>query len=337
MTKRERVYAALAHQQTAVVPYQIDFTSPAKDKVVGYYHDAEIERHIGNHLASVMYAVYDATHHEIRPGYFQDHFGVVWNRTVDKDIGMVDGLLLPDATLDGYTFPTVDAEFYRAIYRQFFAAHPEEFRLGAIGFSLFERAWTLRGMDNLLADILEHPAFVDALLDRILEYNLGVIAVALEFDIDAVHFGDDWGQQHGTIMGPALWRRFIKPRLAAMYAMVKGAGKFVSQHSCGDVQTLFPDLIDIGLDIFNTFQPEIMDVKAMKREFGRDLTFWGGVSTQRLLPFCTPNEVSRNVYYLLDTIGHNGGYICAPTHDVPGDVPVENLVALIETLRGQHE
>jgi len=337
MTKRERVYAALAHQDTDLVPYQIDFTGEAKAKAATYYNDLEIERHIGNHLASAMYAVYDATHKEIRPGYFQDHFGVVWNRTVDKDIGMVDGLCLPETTLAGYRFPTVDKEFYRDIYRQFLTDHPEEFRLGAIGFSLFERAWTLRGMDNLLADMLDEPAFVDDLLDRILEYNLGVIAVALEFDIDAVHFGDDWGQQQGTIMGPALWRRFIKPRLAEMYAVVKRAGKFVSQHSCGDVRELFPDLIDIGLDIFNTFQPEIMDVQAMKREYGRHLTFWGGVSTQRLLPFATPDEVQSTIRHLLATLGQQGGYICAPTHDVPRDVPVENLVALIETLRGQLE
>ena len=335
MTIRDRVYAALAHQQTDIVPYQIDFTVEALEKVIDYYHDADIASHIGNHLANAMYDIYRATHTEVCPGYFRDHFGVIWNRTVDQDIGMVEGLCLPRPTLDGYQFPTVDAEFYRAIYRPFIAVNPCRFRFGAIGFSLFERAWTLRGMDNLLADMLEYPAFVDELLDRILAYNLQAIRVALEFDIDAVHFGDDWGQQQGTIMGPSLWRRFIKPRLAEMYALVKGAGKYVSQHSCGDVQTLFPDLIEIGLDIFNTFQPEIMDVAAMKREYGHDLTFWGGISTQRVLPFGTPEEVAANVRNMCALLGAGGGYICAPTHDVPRDVPIANLVALIETLRSQ--
>lgn len=282
-----------------------------------------------------MYDIYSATHTEIAPGFFRDHFGVVWNRTVDQDIGMVNGLLLPEATLAGYQFPEVDAEFYRTIYRRFVAKNSSRFRLGGIGFSLFERAWTLRGMDNLLADMLEHPDFVDDLLDQIMDYNLKVIKLALEFDIDAIHFGDDWGQQQGTIMGPALWRRFIKPRLKEMYALVKKHGKFVSQHSCGDVQLLFPDLIEIGLDIFNTFQPEIMDVIAMKREYGQYLTFWGGISTQRLLPFATPQQVSATVREMCQKLGQNGGYICAPTHDIPRDVPVENIVAMIEVLRNQ--
>jgi len=326
---------ALHHKETDMVPYQVNFTAEARQKTVAYYGEAEIEEFIGNHLANIMYDLFDATQVVVQPGFVRDHFGVVWDRTVDTDIGNVRGLLLPEPTLDGYDFPTVDAEFYRTVYRRFMAHDAKVFRLGAIGFSLFERAWTLRGMDHLLSDMLEAPAFVDELLDRILAYNLAVIRVALEFDIDGMHFGDDWGQQHGTIMGPALWRRFIKPRLAAMYGEVKRAGKFVSQHSCGDVQELFPDLIEIGLDIFNTFQPEVMDVADMKRRYGQHLTFWGGISTQCVLPFATPTVVTANVRRMLQTIGAGGGFICAPTHDVSKDVPVENIVALIETLRRQ--
>jgi uroporphyrinogen decarboxylase len=335
MTRRERVVAALRHAEPDWVPYQVDFTAEARAKTAAYYGDPGFETRIGNHLANVMYAVYDATHREVRPGFFQDHFGVVWNRTIDKDIGNVDGLLLPEPRLAGYRFPEVDGEFYRGIYRPFVASNPEVFRFGAIGFSLFERAWTLMGMENLLIDMVENPSFVEELLDLITEYDLGVIRVALEFDIDGVHFGDDWGQQRGTIMGPAAWRRFIKPRLARLYAEVKKAGKFVSQHSCGDVRELFPDLIDIGLDIFNTFQPEIMDPAETKRKYGKHLTFWGGISTQTLLPWKTPGEVRETVARLCRVVGERGGYIAAPTHDVPKDVPVENIVAMIETLRAQ--
>ena len=93
----------------------------------------------------------------------------------------------------------------------------------------------------------------------------------LRYDIDGVKFGDDWGQQNGLIFGGRLWRRFIKPRLARMYGMVKRAGKAVMIHSCGRVQELFPDLIELGLDVFNPFQPEVMDPYEMKRQFGREL------------------------------------------------------------------
>jgi uroporphyrinogen decarboxylase len=335
MTRRERVFAALAHQGTGRVPWQVDFTAEARAKAAAHYGNPGFEADIGNHLANVMYDVYNATHREVRPGFFRDHFAVVWNRTIDKDIGNVEGVLLPEPRLDGYRFPEVDADFYRRIYRSFVERNPEVFRFGAIGFSLFERAWTLRGMENLLIDMVENPGFVDELLDRITEYDLGVIRVALEFDIDGVHFGDDWGQQRGTIMGPAAWRRFIKPRLARLYAEVKSAGRRVSQHSCGDVRELFPDLIDIGLDVFNTFQPEIMDPAETKRKYGKNLSFWGGISTQKVLPWKTPAEVRQTVRELCRVVGAGGGYIAAPTHDVPKDVPVENIVAMIETLQEQ--
>ena len=94
-------------------------------------------------------------------------------------------------------------------------------------------------------------------------------------------FGDDWGQQHGLIMGPALWREFIKPRIFQMYQAVKAGGKFVFIHSCGKVQQLFPELIECGLDVFNPLQPEVMDVAAIKRDFGAQLSFYGGISIQR--------------------------------------------------------
>lgn len=87
-----------------------------------------------------------------------------------------------------------------------------------------------------------------------------------KFPIDGFRFGDDWGQQHGLIMGPILWRRFIKPRIAKMYAKVHKKDLPVFIHSCGDVDELFPELIEIGVDVFNPFQPEVMDVYEMKKK-----------------------------------------------------------------------
>jgi len=331
MTPRQRVIEAVRHRDTDIVPYHLDFTFEAHRKAATYYGDEQFERRIGNHLA---YATYWGGG-PVGANRFRDHFGVVWNRSVDKDIGVVEGLCLPEPTLTNYAFPAVEAEAYRQDCRRLVADNPDTFRFGGLGFSLFERAWTLRGMENLLMDMVEHPAFVDELFERICEFNMSVIRVALEFPIEAVYFGDDWGQQHGTIMGPAMWRRFIKPHLARMYGEVKRRGLYVAQHSCGDVRELLGDLVDIGLDMFNTFQPEIMEPAWAKRQFGRHLTFWGGVSTQRVLPFKTPDQVRENVLYMLRTVGAGGGYICGGTHALPADIPTENIVTLIETLRGQ--
>ena len=134
-------------------------------------------------------------------------------------------------------------------------------------------------------------------------------------------------------MGPRLWRRFIKPRLEQMYGAVKRAGKVVMIHSCGRVQELFPDLIEVGLDVFNPFQPDVMNPYEMKRQYGDWLTFFGGVSVQHLLPHGTPTEIRDEVRRMMDQVGRDGGFIIAPSHDMPGDIPVENMVAFIETVR----
>jgi uroporphyrinogen decarboxylase len=176
---------------------------------------------------------------------------------------------------------------------------------------------------------------VDELLDRITDYNLALIQQAIQHGIDAVHLPDDWGSQRGLLMGPRLWERFLLPRLERLFRAAKEAGKFVSIHCCGKVQELFPQLLEIGLDCFNPFQPEVMDPYEMKRQWGDRLTFWGGVSTQRLLPYGTPDEVRAEARRLMREVGRGGGYILSPAHEVPGDARPENLMALIETVNAQ--
>ena len=119
------------------------------------------------------------------------------------------------------------------------------------------------------------------------------------------------------------------------YARVKERGLRVIQHSCGDIAQVLPDLIEIGLDCYQTFQPEIYDIEAVKAAYGDRLTFWGGISTQQLLPFATPEQVKAEVARLIGVLGEGGGYIAAPTHAVPADVPPDNIVAMNQALRGQ--
>lgn len=143
-----------------------------------------------------------------------------------------------------------------------------------------------------------------------------------------------WGQQHGLQMGPHIWRQFIRPALKRMYDEVRGKGKFLMIHSCGDVDELFDDLIDMGLKCFNPFQPEVMDVWTLLPRYRGRLSFHGGLSTQRTLPFGSPDDVRNETRRLL-ALGRDGGYIFAPAHDVEGDVPLENMLAAIETVQAQ--
>jgi uroporphyrinogen decarboxylase len=302
-------------------------------------HDTMVERYGNDDYLKLIDNSIHGVH--ARPGpkdtwlsetVWQDEFGVQWDRSIDRDIGNVCNCVIPDRNLDRVGFPDPAAPDKFAGFAEAVAAGQQQgkFIQFSLGFSLFERAWTMRGMENFFLDMVEAPAFVDELLDTLCDYNVALVKRAVEYDIDAVHFGDDWGSQRGLLMGPKLWERFIRPRLARMYGAAKEAGKFVTIHSCGKVQELFPQLIEIGLDCFNPFQPEVMDPYEMKKLHGDKLSFWGGVSTQQLLPYGTPAEVRAEVRRLIREVGKDGGYILAPAHGIPGGAKPENILALIE-------
>jgi uroporphyrinogen decarboxylase len=332
MQKREVVRLVLQGRRPPYVPWSMGFTKEAKEKLQRHYGCEDLEGPLENHLVRLGSDI--GFFDELGNQRVRDVFGVVWDRSVDRDIGNVEGCVLPGPALAGYDFPNpLDPRFFAEIPARI-ARFPDRFRVFQIGFSLYERAWTLRGMANLMMDFLEHPGFVHELLRRIADYNIAQLRQALEYDVDAIYFGDDWGQQHGLQMGPRLWREFIRPELERMYAVVREAGKFVMIHSCGDVDELFDELVRIGLNCFNPFQPEVMDVWSLLPQYRGRLAFYGGLSTQRTLPFGSPQQVRDETRRLL-ALGAEGGYIFAPAHDVEGDVPLENMLAAIEVVQGQ--
>ena len=370
MTARDRVLAALSHESTDRVPWNIELTSEEERKVraaldsvateagsschrgpglgrpglagpgrvgpgrVGTGADFSwFDEYAGNHIDKATYNI-GGSH--IEAGVFRDEYGVVWDRRgLDKDIGVVRGLVFPEPDFADYSFSLPDPEAIGTATLAMLERKDGRFKLGKIGLAYFERAWSLRGMENLLMDFYLNPEFAEALFAKVLEHNLAILDVALRYDIDGVYFGDDYGQQTGMIMGPPLWRRFIKPGLAAMFAKVKEAGKIVALHSCGDISEIYGDLIEIGLDVHQTFQPEIYDIGKIKREYGKRLSFWGGISTQHMLPFLSPTELIAATRELVELMSVGGGFIAAPTHRVPADVPAENIIALVDYFHGR--
>ncbi|MCX6089472.1 MAG: hypothetical protein NTX88_03660 [Candidatus Atribacteria bacterium] len=333
MLPRERVLRAIEFQTMDGVPYQVEFTTPAREKMADYLKDPDFEKKIGNHLCSIK-PVPASMYREVSPGFFEDDWKVVWNRTLDPDIGNpipimnephIQSLKVPDP---------VDPRRFLGM-REFLSRNRETFNLLRMSRTLFERAWSLRGMENILSDMVVNPGFVDDLLDLITDFSRQLMEKGLEMDFDGVLFGDDYGWQQGVLMGPKLWRKFIKPRMAQLFSFVKSRNKKNFLHCCGKIQEILPDLVEIGLDGFNPFQPEVMDIFQIKRQYQGKLSFWGGISIQRLLPFGTPQEVRKGVKRILQEIGRNGGYIASPSHALPKDIPVENILALIETLQQQ--
>ena len=333
MSKRDVVRIVLDGKKPPYVPWHYSFTLEAEEMLLRHYGSPErMDEEVQNHFVGLGS---DIGFFDQLPGdRFQDVFGVVWNRSVDKDIGIVEGTVLEEPTLAGYSFPNPrDKRFFEDI-PGLLAAQPDRWRVFRIGFSLYERAWSLRGMENLLMDFHESPDFVRELFNAIADYNLEQVDEALRYDIDAVYFGDDWGMQTGLIMGPELWREFFKPVLKRMYGRVKAVGKKVMIHSCGKVDELFGDLVEIGLDCFNPFQAEVMDVFGLLKQWRGRLAFHGGLSTQRTLPYGSVAEVREKTAELL-AAGSGGGLILSPSHAVESDVPLANMLEFIRTAKEQ--
>ena len=332
VTKRDVVRMAIDHERPPYVPWSFGFTQEAGAALAEALGDTPVHEFCENHFIGLGNAI--GRFEEIGDDCFRDVFGVVWDRSVDKDIGVVRGCLLPEPTLGDYEFPDPLAPRLFADIDKKIATQGDRYRIYNIGFSLYERAWTLRGMENLMIDFLTEPDFVHELFNTIVDYNIAQARKALEYDIDAVYFGDDWGQQQGLQMEPDVWREFIKPAVARQYAVVRDAGKRVMIHSCGDVDELFDDLIEIGVNCFNPFQPEVMDVHALMPRYKGRLAFHGGLSTQQTLPYGSTDDVRAETQRLLE-LGADGGYIFSPAHAVEGDVPVENILAFTETVKAQ--
>ncbi len=335
MNRKELVIAALSHKSTQPIPYHMDFTMQAEEKLIDYTGDRDIMQKMGSCMHYTQYWGWP-TEIEGRPERFLDDFGVIWNRSgADKDIGVVENILIEDVEDHNYCFPEPEIARLRRDIEELIATSEDKFTFMGFGFCMFERSWSLMGMENVLMSMIAAPEALEKLYDDICEYVLRLVDIALEYDIDGVYFGDDWGQQKGLIMGPDHWRRFIKPRMARLYERVRSKGKFVIQHSCGDCHEIFEDLVEIGLSCYQTFQPEVYDINDIKNRFKGRLAIWGGISTQQALPTMTPNEVKEEIVRIVKVLGEGGGLIVAPTHALSPDIPSENILAMNEVFTNQ--
>ncbi|HLA84556.1 MAG TPA: uroporphyrinogen decarboxylase family protein, partial [Thermoguttaceae bacterium] len=304
MTKRDVVRAVLEGKRPPYVPWACAFTSGARAAVCRHFGSDDLHAVSGNHVVYLNHVLTrGAVSHfdDLGNGRVRDHFGVVWNRSESKEVGVVEGCVLPEPTMAGYRMPDAsDPRFTRTV-PEMIERHGDGYRVFCISQSLYERACTMRGMTNVLADFYENPAFLAELLARIAEWNVELARRVIErFDVDAIYFGDDWGQQRGLQMGPRLWREFLLPPFRRMCEAVRDAGRAVFLHSCGNVSELLDELVELGVTCLNPFQPEAMDVDALLPRYRERLTFHGGLSTQRTLPHGSPDDVRRETRHLLE-------------------------------------
>ena len=196
---------------------------------------------------------------------------------------------------------------------------------------LWERATFMRGMEDLLMDVVLNRDFVRGLLRGLADRILATMAILFDrFEFEGIAVSDDYGSQRSLMISPPDWRALVKPLLAEIYGLAKSRGKVVFHHTCGHVVPIIGDLIDIGLDILHPIQPEAMDILALKRDFGGRVTFCGGIPTQHLLVQGTPEQVRAEVRRLKREMGRGGGYILEPGITLQADVPLINMIAMID-------
>jgi uroporphyrinogen decarboxylase len=206
------------------------------------------------------------------------------------------------------------------------------------GSSIFNCAQGLRGHANFMMDLMINKPFAEALIQRILDFrveNMKRCLGRLGKYVDIVECSDDLGTQNGPMISPAVYREMLMPAHAKLFEVIRGYGKYSILHSCGSVCDLIPFFIGSGLDILNPIQLSArgMQPEKLKREFGHDLTFWGGgCDTQKVLPQGTPQEVAEEVKRNTEIFGKGGWFVFAQVHNIQPDVPVENIIAMYGAL-----
>jgi uroporphyrinogen decarboxylase len=276
----------------------------------------------------------------------QTHFPLLhWD---GRDLSVLDRLADSMAQVTWAALPT--APWHRPLSREHLAdirkrakrlSETTDFALMAgFGGNLLEWGQYLCRNDQFLIDLIESPRKAEALLDRLtgmhLE-NLDPFLDAVEGHVQIIQMGDDLGTQLAPQISPSMYRRFFKPRHKLIFEKVrKRSGLHLFLHSCGAIAPLLPDLIEIGVEIINPVQTSArgMEPERLKREFGKDLTFWGGgCDTQRVLPYGTEREIDEHVRKRFETLAPGGGFVFTQVHNIMPNVPPRNIVAMIEAAK----
>ncbi|HVP18103.1 MAG TPA: uroporphyrinogen decarboxylase family protein [Spirochaetia bacterium] len=193
----------------------------------------------------------------------------------------------------------------------------------------------LFGIEGTLVRMHLEPRVIEAALRRLEDFLLGFFSRMLAkagHAADLVYFGDDFSTQKGLMISPEQWRRFLLPTYRRLFSLIKGHGKYVWFHSCGSFHEVMGDLIDAGMDVWETVQVQAAgnDPRELKRKYGGNITFYGGISTQTTLPRGSPEDVRREVRDRISVLGEGGGYIVGADHGIMPDVPMENVLAMYD-------
>jgi uroporphyrinogen decarboxylase len=348
MTSHERILAVLRRQPTDRTPVDVWLTPEVLDslrKHVGESDEYTLYQKLGVDKIAWIFPGYGTEKFDPNDSAGRDPWGVP-TRKVQS--GLATYQEYGEGPLAHYTDPAQLADYAGwpdPDHFNFAAARELAQRARTCGFatigpwiSHFEIYCHLRGMENALIDVAAEPEFLEAALDRIDSIQTRMLEqflAELGDRIDLVFVSDDMGSQESQLISIAAYERHFKPRLRRWVELIHRHGKKVLFHTDGAARAFVPHLIECGIDVLNPIQHVCpgMERAALKRDFGPQLVFHGGVENQQVLPFGTVDDVRREVITCLQTLGAGGGYIPSSCHNIQAGTPPENVIAMIETVQ----
>ena len=336
--RKERVWKALARKGPDRVPVYMWF-HPSTARRLGRHLEipaSRVAEAMGDDIRQTWvnnnYAM-EGVVHEHQNESHTDAWGITW--TKQGEFNQITRFPLAEASPDevfAYAFPEDSLEQLLEPMTPV-AARADDFFIGCdVSPCVFEMYWRLRGIEQTMLELAARPDVANTMLSRCADFAVKLSEEAcVRFPLDWLWTGDDVAGQYGMLMNPGQWRALIKPHLRRVAAVGTRHGLPVAYHSCGAVRDIIPDLIEIGIDVLNPVQCNCpgMNASELKREFGADLAFMGGVDTQQMLPGGSPEEVYAATSGLIETMtSDGGGYILAASHTVPPETPDANIFAM---------
>ncbi len=342
-TSKERVRAAVMHKDTDVVPANFECVGNVMDRLkahFGFTDDEQVRVRLGSDIRGIqpkyigpeLKGYTDSKGNRIWQGFWGDRYRVHWNgkgyESVPCDF-QLDNLNTIEA-LKNYNWPRTEWFDYESIKVQCEMYKDKAITIGYQG--PFQFATHLRSMDKIMMDMVLEPEYAHYLFDRMLEFELEhyeKMLIAADGQIDILKACDDYGTQRGLLFSTDMWEEYFKENTKKLVDLAHRYGAMYHQHSCGAMEPLIPGLIECGIDILEPLQKlPGMDPKELKAKYGDQVTFLGGVDTQTILPFGTPEEVYNETKQVVDTLSRDGGYILMASQSFESDVPVENILAM---------
>ncbi|MCL5985573.1 MAG: hypothetical protein M1371_03305 [Actinobacteria bacterium] len=347
MNSKERVLMALNHEEPDRVPKDCWFTPEIEEELkvilgISSSEPYQLQVELGHDWLTIELGIDLGFLINQRPeckipeaaNLYKDEWGIIW-----KEISYGKGAyceiyehpIKDISEVDKYTAPDpMDPEIIKSAKRTINEYGSTHAIMGGVPCTIYEAAWYLRGKKELIYDFYDNPDFVEVLFDKVMEYHLIAGDRLIELGVDVIWAGDDVGNQSSMEISPELWRKLLKPRYAFMFEHWRKRNRNIkiAFHSDGYIEPIIDDFIEIGLDILNPVQPLSMNPAEIKKKYGRNLSFWGTVDVQYVMPLGSAKDVINEVRERINTMAPGGGFILCTAHAVqPSNRAIDNIFA----------